>query len=257
MCSYTGKNLKFLKPRTAVGAPRQPNHTNDTIELDFCGPLRSHYRDKHYILVAIDRFSKFVTTKLVDAPSTYNVLKFMKAYIATHSAPHTVISDQGSAFTSHEFKSFCSKHTNQQEFSPVNDHRGTGVVERAIRTIKTRILAINRHRKHLHLMISATMAQPAAQKSHNLNVVSSSLTGRMLLSKWNRKSWGYGTWTTRQQIHEVQTFLQNDCLNSTIEGTLANQPFSCIRLIRWGTQNHLNALSHKVSESLEKSWLKK
>ncbi len=67
MCSYTGKNLKFLKPRTDVGTPRQPNHTNDILELDFCGPLRSHYRNKHYILVAIDRFSKFVTAKIVDA----------------------------------------------------------------------------------------------------------------------------------------------------------------------------------------------
>ncbi len=79
----------------------------------------------------------------------------MKDYVATHSTPHTLISDQGSAFTSHDFKSFCSKLSINQEFSPVNDHRGTGLVERTIRTIKTRLLAIKNEKQNAFNLNSA------------------------------------------------------------------------------------------------------
>ncbi len=50
-CSYTGKNLKFLKPRSELGTPETPTHSNQIVELDFWGPLRSSHKNKHYVLV--------------------------------------------------------------------------------------------------------------------------------------------------------------------------------------------------------------
>ncbi len=59
--------------------------------------------------------------------------------MATHS---TIASDQGTAFTSKDFKHFCKTHNIRITYSPVNDHRGTGLVERTIRTLKYRLLAM-------------------------------------------------------------------------------------------------------------------
>ena len=103
-CSYTGK---FLQPGAELGQPETPTHPNQIVELDFWGPLRSSYKNKQYVLVAIDRFSKYVSTKIVDAPSAYNTIKFLKQYIAIHSTMTTIALDQGTAFTSRDFKHFC------------------------------------------------------------------------------------------------------------------------------------------------------
>ena len=57
-CFYTGKNLKFLKPHAELGKPQIPTCPNKYLELQFFGPLGSSYKNKHYVLAAINRFSK-------------------------------------------------------------------------------------------------------------------------------------------------------------------------------------------------------
>ncbi len=55
---------------------------------------------------------------------------------------HTLASDQGAAFTSKDFKHFCKINNIRVSYSPVNDHRGTGLVERTIRILKYRLLVL-------------------------------------------------------------------------------------------------------------------
>ena len=70
------------------------------------------------------------------------MIKFHKQYVATHSTMDTLASDQGAAFTSKDFKHFCKINNIRVTYSPVNDRRGTGLVEPTIRTFKYQLLAM-------------------------------------------------------------------------------------------------------------------
>ena len=53
--------------------------------------------------------------------------------------PKTIRSDQGTAFTAEKMHRWCESKCIQQIFSPIGDHRGTGLVERFIRTLRSRL----------------------------------------------------------------------------------------------------------------------
>ena len=141
-CSYVGKNLKPLLPHSQVGSLAHPTRANEILELDFCGPLRCAHKTKNYILVAIDRYTKFVTTKLCSSPTAWTVRDFLTAYMRDNGRVHTIVSDQGAAFTSAQLATFTSLNCIHHEFAPSGDHRGIGTVERAIGTIRSRLTAM-------------------------------------------------------------------------------------------------------------------
>ena len=47
------------------------------IQLDFGGPIKSKSRGDIYILVAIDRFSKWPTAQICKNTDTWTVIKFL------------------------------------------------------------------------------------------------------------------------------------------------------------------------------------
>ncbi len=53
--------------------------------------------------------------------------------------PKAIRSDQGTAFTAENMRRWCETKCIQQIFSPIGDHRGTGLVERFIRTLRSRL----------------------------------------------------------------------------------------------------------------------
>ena len=64
---------------------------------------------------------------------------YIYIYIATHGIPESIRTDQFSGFKGKTMKKFCTEHNIEQKFSPVGDHRGCGLVERTIQTIKRRL----------------------------------------------------------------------------------------------------------------------
>ena len=55
-------------------------------------------------------------------------------------------SEQGSTFISKEYREFCGKYNIEIIYSPVGDHRGTGQIERLIKTIKERLGALKQEK---------------------------------------------------------------------------------------------------------------
>ena len=55
---------------------------NEEVQLDFAGPLPDDLNRDAYILVAIDRWSKFPTAKVVKNTTTDIAIKFMQRYIS-------------------------------------------------------------------------------------------------------------------------------------------------------------------------------
>ena len=123
--------------------PRKKNNLeiltepNREIQLDFAGPNKSKTRGDTYILVAIDRFSKWPTAHICKSTDARTVLKFLTRYFTGNGTPRVIRTDNGSCFKSNEFKQFCDGQNIKRIMCTPNLHTGTGLVERLIRTIKS------------------------------------------------------------------------------------------------------------------------
>ena len=60
-------------------------------------------------------------------------------YQKSSGIPKAIRSDQGTAFTAESMRTWCDSKCIQHIFSPIGDHRGTGLVERLIRTVRSRL----------------------------------------------------------------------------------------------------------------------
>ena len=55
--TLTGKNLKNLCSKGDVGKIDEPKEPNESVQLDFWGPINYLKESENYVLVAVDRFS--------------------------------------------------------------------------------------------------------------------------------------------------------------------------------------------------------
>ena len=63
-CRASGKNLTTQLPSTEKNNIENLSEPNQEIQLDFAGPIKSKTRGDVYILVAVDRFSKWLTAQI-------------------------------------------------------------------------------------------------------------------------------------------------------------------------------------------------
>ncbi|XP_064470043.1 uncharacterized protein K02A2.6-like [Ornithodoros turicata] len=69
------------------------------LHVDFGGPFKGYY-----FLVLVDALTKWIEVFPVTTPSAAAAIDCLKAAFATHGLPDIVVSDNGSAFTSKEFR---------------------------------------------------------------------------------------------------------------------------------------------------------
>ena len=87
-CIQTGKNLKSLQPYKEWQPLPELTKPNEEIQIDFAGPLYPDQKTNTYILVAIDRYSKFPTAMITKSTSTNKIIKFVSEFIATFGTPN-------------------------------------------------------------------------------------------------------------------------------------------------------------------------
>ena len=67
------------------------------------------------IVVTVDAHSKYIDAHVVTSATTASTLLKLRQTFATHGLPCTLVSDNGTAFTSQEFQTCCKingiKHT--------------------------------------------------------------------------------------------------------------------------------------------------
>ena len=136
-CRTAGKNLNTQIPQTDVNRLEILTEPGQEIQLDFAGPIKSKSRGDVYILVAVDRFSKWPTAQICKSTDSRTVIKFLTKYCTDNGTPKTIRTDNGSCFKSQEFKNYCKGENIKRIRSTPNLHTGTGLVERTIRTIKS------------------------------------------------------------------------------------------------------------------------
>jgi len=99
-----GRKSGFLHPIEKVAIPFH------TIHLDHIGPF-VHSKHKHtHILTIVDEFTKFCVLESVRNTSAKGIVKALNQLFAIFGMPSRIISDRGSAFTSHMFKAFCIEY---------------------------------------------------------------------------------------------------------------------------------------------------
>ena len=101
------------------------------LHIDYAGP----YQGK-MILVVVDAHSKWIEANIVNSATTATTIQKLRAMVATHGLPQTVVSDNGSVFTSSDFEEFMQmngiRHIRTAPYHPASN----GLAERAVQTLK-------------------------------------------------------------------------------------------------------------------------
>jgi transposase InsO family protein len=72
-----------------------------------------------YIIVVVDKFTKWIEAKTVTTAETAAAVNFVESIIFFFGVPHSIITQNGSNFTSREFKEFCDKLGIELKFASV------------------------------------------------------------------------------------------------------------------------------------------
>ena len=101
------------------------------LHLDFVGPYMGHT-----YLVIVDACSKWLDAHIMLTISSEKTIETLISVFATHGIPQMIVMDNGSSFTSEEFKTFTRKndikHVTYAPYHPSSN----GQAECAVQTIK-------------------------------------------------------------------------------------------------------------------------
>jgi IS30 family transposase len=107
------------------------------------GPLHTAPGGFNRVLVAIDKFTKWIEVKLVTCPKADRVLDFLDELVHRYGLPHRIITDLGSNFNNHQFWEYCENSRIDIWFVSVAHPRANGQVECAngmvLDTLKKRL----------------------------------------------------------------------------------------------------------------------
>ena len=70
-------------------------------------------------------------------------IDYLERYCKVHGIPRSIRCDQAQAFKAKEFEIFCKNKNIKLVLAPAGDHRGTGMVERLIQTLKRRLAVLD------------------------------------------------------------------------------------------------------------------
>jgi hypothetical protein len=99
--------------------------------LDNVRPLRKAPRGYTHLLVAIDKFSKWVEVRPITNLRAKQAVAFFTDIIYRFGVPNSIITNNGSEFTNRKFLEFYDKHYIRVDWAAVVHPRTNGEVERA------------------------------------------------------------------------------------------------------------------------------
>jgi transposase InsO family protein len=110
------------------------------------GKLHKSWPGGHvYMLVAVDKFTKWVEAAPVTTQDSTAAINFIKSIVFRFGVPYSIITDNGTNFNSKEFKSYCEGLGINIKFAYVAHPKTNGQVEKAngliCNVIKKRLLA--------------------------------------------------------------------------------------------------------------------
>jgi transposase InsO family protein len=98
--------------------------------LDIVGPLRKAPGGYTHLLVAIDKFSKWVEVRPITNLRAEQAVTFFTDIIYRFGVPNSIITDNGSQFTGRKFLEFCDKFHIRVDWAAVAHPQANDQVER-------------------------------------------------------------------------------------------------------------------------------
>ncbi|XP_059222312.1 uncharacterized protein K02A2.6-like [Stomoxys calcitrans] len=137
VCASTAKS----PPRTTLHSWPIATRPMRRIHIDFAGPVNQ----STYLLI-IDAFSKYPEVYPMKSTTSSSTIECLRDYCSKFGFPESLVSDNGTQFTSQEFVLFCSEngieHIRTAPFHP----QSNGQVERFVDTFKR---ALKKHQNSL------------------------------------------------------------------------------------------------------------
>ena len=112
--------------------------------LDMVGPFKRSKDKKTHLLVAVDKFTKWVEAEPVSKCDAATAVQFMKKVIFRFGFPHSIITDNGTNLSKGAMEEFCQREHIRLDVSSVVHPQSNGQAERAnqeiLKGIKPRLL---------------------------------------------------------------------------------------------------------------------
>lgn len=108
-----------------------------TIHIDHFGPLEVTSENFKHIFVTIDAFTKFVWLFPTRSTGTDETIECLTTLFSLLGTPKRIISDRGTAFTSHNFSEFMKKNNIKHVLTAVASPWANGQVERVNSFLKS------------------------------------------------------------------------------------------------------------------------
>jgi transposase InsO family protein len=99
--------------------------------LDLVGPLQKAPGGFSHLLVAIDKFSKWIEVRPLTSIRSEQTVAFFTNIIHRFGVPKSIITDNGTQFTRKKFLDFCEDHHIRVDWAAVAHPMTNGQVERA------------------------------------------------------------------------------------------------------------------------------
>ena len=105
-CTEKGKNIKLIIGQKHSFLLEPVVEPNKEVQLNLAGPKPDELKRDAYILVAIDKWSKFPTAKIFANTTADVAIKFMQRYISKNGVPPRLRCDQDQTFRAKKIRIF-------------------------------------------------------------------------------------------------------------------------------------------------------
>jgi hypothetical protein len=99
--------------------------------LDMVGPFKTAPGGLTYLLVAVDKFTKWIEAKPIKKLDGSSTIKFFNEIITRYGVPHSIITDNGTNFAKGVFTEYCGQKGIRLDLASVAHPRSNGQVEKA------------------------------------------------------------------------------------------------------------------------------
>ena len=83
------------------------------------GPLRIGRSGFTHVLVAVDKFTKWIEAKPIKNLDSRTSVSFIRELTFRYGVPHSIIIGNGSNFDSNEFRAFCTSQGTRVDYASV------------------------------------------------------------------------------------------------------------------------------------------
>ena len=113
------------------GAEDDPNYLALCgLGVDMVGPFKRSKDKKTHLLVAVDKFTKWVEAEPVSKCDADTAVQFMKKVIFRFGFPHSIITDNGTNLSKGVMEEFCQREHIRIDVSSVDHPQSNGQEER-------------------------------------------------------------------------------------------------------------------------------